>query len=351
MKVMNAGSIDIKKNSLNTFRLISALVVILDHLHSHIALPNQILGYDTGYVVSEIVTFINAVPLFFFISGYLIWGSVQNTKNMNTFYKKRFWRIYPELWCGVILEIITILLLYKHEMQWKSFVAFIFGQATIFQFWTPDFLKEYGVGTPNGSLWTIGIIVQFYIVVWLFRKLLKDRSKLFWLSMLLVSTLVGAGTFLLESMLPSIIYKLYCQIIVQYLWIFLLGIFVAENKETILNYLIRYWWVLLGVQIIWAFINFDIYSRSYPIVGTYLSCLSCLGIAYAFPKINIKIDISYSLFIYHMIVMNVFIELGYSKGWFVALTIVLVSVGISLISTLVIQQWLKKIKAEKVKNL
>ena len=45
------------------------------------------------------------------------------------------------------------------------FILFIFCQSSIFQFWTPNFLRGYGCGTPNGSLWTIGILIQFYIII------------------------------------------------------------------------------------------------------------------------------------------------------------------------------------------
>lgn len=67
-------------------------------------------------------------------------------------------------------------------------------------------------------------------------------------------------------------------------------------------------------MVCWDFADIDLYGRNYPIVGTNLSCLSSVGFAYAFPKLNIRTDISYTWFIYHMIVVNVFIELGLTEG-------------------------------------
>lgn len=57
---------------------------------------------------------------------------------------------------------------------------FTIGQATIFQFWTPDFLRGYGVGCPNGALWTISIFIQFYFCVFFIYKWLNKRNIYLW---------------------------------------------------------------------------------------------------------------------------------------------------------------------------
>jgi peptidoglycan/LPS O-acetylase OafA/YrhL len=41
----------------------------------------------------------------------------------------------------------------------------IIAQMTFFQFWTPPMLRNWGVGTPNGSLWTIPVELQFYLLL------------------------------------------------------------------------------------------------------------------------------------------------------------------------------------------
>jgi peptidoglycan/LPS O-acetylase OafA/YrhL len=45
-------------------------------------------------------------------------------------------------------------------------------------------------------------------------------------------------------------------------------------------------------------------------MGSLLCCAACFGFAYAFPKLNIRIDISYGIYLYHMVVINVFVQLG-----------------------------------------
>ena len=76
----------------------------------------------------------------------------------------------------------------------------------LFQFWTPEALRGFGCGTPNGSLWTISVIVQFYIVAWFLKKLTRKKSGLaLWIGMLICSLAIGfvkkASACILESRL------------------------------------------------------------------------------------------------------------------------------------------------------
>lgn len=40
---------------------------------------------------------------------------------------------------------------------------------------------------------------------------------------------------------------------------------------------------------------------------------------YALPTLNVKTDISYAVYIYHMIVINIMIEVGLTSSWIYAL--------------------------------
>jgi len=111
----------------------------------------------------------------------LIWGSCGRSISYADYLKKRIWRIYPELWMAVIVEMIVLLALYEGPYNWPQTILFVFTQSTLFQFWTPDCLRGYGCGTPNGALWTIGIIVQFYIVAYFLYKKLHAKNLKMWL--------------------------------------------------------------------------------------------------------------------------------------------------------------------------
>ncbi len=63
------------------------------------------------------------------LSGFFIWDSVDRSKNYTAYLRKRFWRIYPELWVGIVFEILVLAILYKIE-NIKQLFLFIFAQAT-----------------------------------------------------------------------------------------------------------------------------------------------------------------------------------------------------------------------------
>ena len=162
-----------KVNSLNTFRLIAAIQVLWGHTMAHLEL-------EKIPVLDDIVMFFSGVPIFFSLSGFLIWHSIGHSNSYKDYAKKRFWRIYPELWVAVIIEILAIILLYRDHIDWTMLGLFTIGQSTIFQFWTPDFLRGYGCGTPNGALWTIAILIQYYFLAFFIYKWLHKRKLLVW---------------------------------------------------------------------------------------------------------------------------------------------------------------------------
>lgn len=167
------NNIEFKNNSLNTFRLLAAIQVLWIHTLNHMELVNiPILG--------DVIYFFTGVPIFFTLSGFLIWHSIGHSKTFLEYAKKRFWRIYPELWVAVAVEIIVLIILYKQPIDWFRLGLFAVGQSTIFQFWTPDFLRGYGCGCPNGALWTIAVLIQFYFLSSFIYKWMKNRSLVVW---------------------------------------------------------------------------------------------------------------------------------------------------------------------------
>lgn len=117
---------------------------------------------------------------------------------------------------AVAIEIIVLLLLYDHTIEWRKLGLFAFTQGTVFQFWTPDFLRGYGCGTPNGSLWTICVLVQFYIVAYWTYKWLNGKNWKVWLFALILSVGLSALTPVIRNNVPEIFGKLYGQTFIPY---------------------------------------------------------------------------------------------------------------------------------------
>lgn len=327
---------DRQTNCLSVIRLIAALQVAYGHIVAHMSI-------DIPSLIGTVFGYFQGVPIFFLLSGFLIWDSIERSKDYSSYIKKRFWRIYPELWIGVLTEAIAIIIFYGIPNV-KQFIMFIGTQATILQFWTPESLRLYGCGTPNGALWTVCVLIQFYIIIWFIRKLLHGRSYLIWGLTFLISIVLGMVPALLGGYLPEIVIKLYGQSVMNYLYLFLGGAFLAEFKSKFMSFVIKYWYILSFVSAILYITGIDIPNTSYKVIKGILCVYGLIGFAYTFPKLNICIDLSYGLYIYHMTVVNAMISLGLVGDVVYLAIALLVSIGFALISTMTIGKWSMKRK-------
>lgn len=328
---------DRRNNCINTIRLVAALQVAYGHITYH-------MGVTMPRWVDVTFGYFQGVPIFFLLSGFLIWDSVERSSNYPDYLKKRFWRIYPELWLGIFVEIVAIIVFYGIP-NIKQFILFTVSQSTILQFWTPDSLRGYGCGSPNGALWTICVLIQFYLVVWFIRKILHNRSFVVWGVVFLMSILLGMIPKLLSGYLPDIILKLYNQTILNYLYLFLAGAFLAEYREKLIPFVTKYWYVLTATAIALYAIDIDIPYTNYDIAKGILCVYGLIGFSYSFPKLNIKTDISYGLYIYHMTVVNVMITLGMIGKVSYMMLAIAVSAILALLSTKTIGAWALKKKS------
>ena len=340
--VKRNSAVEKRDNALSLIRIIAAIRVIFGHLvpHMELSCPRWLMsaiGYFSG------------VSVFFILSGYLIWFSIGRSESYGHYLKKRFFRIYPELWIGVAIEIISILIFYK-DWELKSLIAFTFTQGTFLQFWTPDSLRGYGCGTPNGTLWTICAMVQFYLIAWFMHKLLNKKKMPIWIGGFVFLVAVSVlGNLVAEKTDVAIIVKLFGQTIFRYLWLFYIGCFVAEFKDKLIEILSKCWYLFIIIGLVPFLTSTDIFA-GYNVFRAIFLGFGVIGFAYRFPKLEIKTDISYGLFIYHMIIANVFISLGLTGKWLYAGAVFAISCIFAYISTVTVGKWAsgKKNKAVKL---
>ena len=83
---------------------------------------------------------------------------------------------------------------------------------------------------------------------------------------------------------------------------FITGAFIAEYFEKIIPFLKKFWTIFLILYLIMKFSNIPDFNIKHPIIRTVFLQLATVGFGYSFHKIRINSDISYGIFIYHMIV-------------------------------------------------
>ena len=313
-------------NCLNTIRLLSAFSVMFFHMQTH-------LDIETPFLVSVIFRLFPGVPIFFFLSGFLIWHSVGKSKSLIEYAKKRFWRIFPQLWAVKVVSIIVILLTYKELTSYKDLAIYGITSGVLLLPGNPDFLNEFGCGAVNGSLWTIYITLQFYVVAYFLYKLLHKKNMRVWAVVIAISLIVGFASNWVQYIVPPFFSKLYNMFLFRYFWLFILGVFVSEKRDILIPVLKKYWFIFTGVAFFFlSFPRIDVTFGNYPVVFCVLQLLGLTGFAYRYPKLNVKFDFSYGLYLYHMIVVNAMIELGFTGKIRYMIIAMLLSLVVSIAS-------------------
>lgn len=323
IKYINGG------NSLSLFRYLACVEVLVGHMSVH-------LNLSIPRVIEWPLDLFIGVPIFFILSGFLIWKSLETTPDFRRYFSKRILRLYPELWVCLLVELGSIFLFYDVSVPLRDYVLFSFTQGTLFQFWTPDSLRGYGCGTPNGALWTITVIVQFYLFIYLVRSWLIQKDLKIWILVLLSAIIVGVTCPIIAKRLPTVIGKLLMQTLLPYAWLFFWGVFIQRFRDRLLRHLIINWWFYFALYTIDVYFHMDVYVNKYPVVGCLLLALGMIGFAYRYPNLQVGRDISYGVYIYHMIFVNIAIAWGYIENWIAFVVVIVVTFIVAYFSTLVV---------------
>lgn len=159
-----------RENNLNLLRLIAASAVLFSHafdFHGEHDWFKGYFGYSGGWL---------AVSLFFSMSGYLIYKSIMNSRDVRSFTVARCLRIFPGL--IVMLLVTTVLLgLFASTVSWAEFFStpqtlkYVGGNSILYvpQYFLPGVFEEnIYKGVVNGSLWTLRFEFTCYILTLLF---------------------------------------------------------------------------------------------------------------------------------------------------------------------------------------
>jgi peptidoglycan/LPS O-acetylase OafA/YrhL len=148
---------------LDALRGIAALMVVFFHFSMH--RPEANLGLKLG---------ITGVDLFFMISGFVIFMSLQKVSNGTEFIINRVSRLYPTYWAAVTFTF-ALIIFRDNSLTKQAFVQYA-GNMTMFQFY---------LGIPNldGPYWTMTVEMLFYIFI----------LCLYWLKLLKHIELIGIG--------------------------------------------------------------------------------------------------------------------------------------------------------------
>ena len=326
-------------NNFNLIRLFAALQVAIVHSASYLDINLQFLQF---------LNLFPGVPIFFFISGYLIIKSFRNNNKLKNFFYNRILRIYPGLYFCFFITVISIIIseYFKNiDINYYQLFLWLITQLSFIQIYNPDFLRGYGVGVINGSLWTISVEIQFYLFTFFIYLILSKYKKLLILifGLCIFLNIINA-VFNEKAVFFS---KLFNYSFLPWLYMFLWGCYLESNKE--LQKKIRSYniFILIFIYIILNYLSsqFNILRGATnalnPLEFFFLSII-IFKIAYIKIKISdnffYKNDISYGIYLYHMPIVNFFIYNNINGSYLSFMSCLLLIFILAIISWKVVEE-------------
>jgi peptidoglycan/LPS O-acetylase OafA/YrhL len=332
------------RNNFNLLRLMAAMQVLLTHTIEHLKIQIKIPGIE----------YFPGLLVFFSISGFLMWDSLLRNSDLNRYFRNRFLRIYPALWVSFLVTLL-ILILFRiialNQLCSFTILKWVLAQITVFQFWTPSVLRNWGVGTPNGSLWTIPVEIGFYVFLPLIAFRLKKVSLIIKFTMALVLSLVINILLNGESETSNVYLKLVGVSLFPYLLYFLFGVLIREYwhfLKDIITGKFKYWLILfLALRFTWETSPQYFPDNFIGFVMNVILTILTISFAYSLPKLHgfmFGLDISFGVYIYHMLIVNTLYTLGCTNDLKYLYFTVVITVAISSISWFLIEKPLLSMK-------
>ena len=315
-----------KVNNFDLIRLAAALQVAFSHSIADLG------GGGSAWWLKSITDLFPGVPIFFFISGFLISKSFEKNSILEEYALNRFLRIYPAMAVCFLLSLASVWLSGYFKTTTVSLSALVLwaaAQLSIVQFYNPDFMRHYGVGVLNGSMWTITVELQFYILVPLLYAALRLRQLSRRYTNVTLVVLILA--FMLANQLfvraapdygRTFWYKLAGVSFAPWFYMFLIGLFFQRNFELVLPVLRRRSMALITGYCVLALIGERMLGWGF---GNNLNplqflALSAVVFAVAFSAVTIsdrilrRTDLSYGVYVYHAPVINLLLATGLASG-------------------------------------
>ncbi|WPU95678.1 acyltransferase [Mucilaginibacter sabulilitoris] len=334
-----------KVNNFDLLRLLAATQVIVDHYFQHSDLSISGLGHKILYLFP-------GVPVFFVISGYLISASYERNASFRGYLYNRALRIFPGLWACIFITILVISL--TGVSFFNKNAIFWFPSQLAGMIYTPGFLSNYGFGSYNGSLWSIPIELQFYLLLPLIYTLIPQKRIDYGFFGIFLLFLFLHILFYIVKFPSPLFRKAAGYTFIPYFYLFLIGVIFQRLQifKTRFIYNKAHFWV----------IGYVAYSLCFPdgtdhlffaTIKHIILSFCVISLAYTAPGIAQKLlrnnDISYGIYIYHGLLLTVIVQeklYSYTNVFeLVALTYVL-----ALLSWIFVEKPFIKSKRQTIKT-
>ena len=299
-----------RQNNFDLIRLVAAGQVVLWHGIEH-------LKVEVHPLLLWLLGSFPGVPIFFVVSGYLVSASYRRSRSVGTYFANRGLRIFPGLWLCFAFCFISIAWSYGLAgARWQDLVSWVLPNVVGLSH-TPAFLKSFGTGSVNGSLWTIPVELQFYVVLPLLLLVLQ-RSGWRW-GVGFVFCL--AASFVYLWMVRESDSKAWSNVLLRllpsWLYMFMLGMILEWRADWKERFVRDRFFVWAGAYLVWIVL---LQAAGFTTVGNAATPLALIPLAavviaaaYSYRSLATRWlrghDISYGMYLYHMPIVNLIVVL------------------------------------------
>jgi len=338
----------LQPNNFDLLRLFAASQVVCGHTVSHLDLS---LGkFDW------IVAAFPGVPIFFVLSGFLISAAWERNPNLFVYGKNRVLRIFPALWTCILLTI-AVAVVFGFSFFSAEALLWVVLQG-IGLIYTPGFLDSFGFGSYNGSLWTIPVELQFYVILpAIYFLASRHGTASHWSIAGLLVFLVAAYLYLHHAPalddpeLEPLEFKLVRYSFIPHVYLFFAGVLMQRfqiHACTVIRGKGLYWIIAYLV-----FASYEPLNEWGELAGRLMLGITVISVAFTMPGLSRKLlsdtDISYGVYIYHGLLINIFVELGKTDNWLFGAGIFVLTYLLGYLSWIIVEKPCIRRKAQTIR--
>ncbi len=277
-------------------------------------------------VLRFIVEFFQPTVVLIAMSGFLTAMSFEKSESVFVFLKKRISRIYLDMWLSMAVYVAVLFFVVGNLFD-KSMLKWFILQAVGFAN-TPDCLKEFATGSINGTLWFFSVIAQLYVVIAIIKVVTKNtKSKLFYGLMVIIFGILNIVSGAVAPSLSETMQKLLERTFIPYAFWFFIGVFcynykIYQDKNLKLALII-----LFLAQCILHIIpasGLGYYTDFYRGI---LTCIITPAAGYILPAKRAKLNLTYGLYLYHWLILNLIIHFKLYEKIGLAMTFIIFTIA------------------------
>ena len=309
---------------LDAIRGIAVLMVVLFHYSYRYG---QIYGYSIDPVFSfQLGTY--GVQLFFIVSGFVIFLTLEKTTHAFDFVVSRFSRLYPAYWFGVAL---TFALVYLFSLPGREVeIQTALLNLTMIQKWLR-------VDNVDGVYWTLAIELSFYIAMY-FLFITKQLKRIEVVSIIWLSIII-ASSYLEQNNIIQIHWVIKLLFLLDYGNLFIAGIvfYKIMHQDRLINY------ILLLISLV---AEYYLHGEIVFLIAGYFSVFflfskGYMGILSLKPLVYLG-TISYSLYLIHQNIGYIIIRSLETYDMINPISIIVIPLVISIIIASLMQKYIEK---------